>query len=147
MNRMMRAIALSSIMAIPAFAMANENLSQLQILAQDALQQAEISYPVEALTPAQLAEIKALVTEEENDIDTQLRTILEQSNPEANTLDVAAALPERSQLEILAQKELDQAGIDHDATTLSDAQLAEIKALSTQDDGDKTSELQVIIDG
>lgn len=147
MNRMMRAIALSSVMAIPAFAMANENLSQLQILAQDALQQAGISYPVEALTPAQLAEIKALVTEEENDIDTQLRTILEQSNPEANTLDVAAALPERSQLEILAQKELDQAGIDHDATTLSDAQLAEIKALSTQDDGDKTSELQVIIDG
>lgn len=147
MNRMMRAIALSSVMAIPAFAMANENLSQLQILAQDALQQAGISYPVEALTPAQLAEIKALVTEEENDIDTQLRTILEQSNPEANTLDVAAALPERSQLEILAQKELDQAGIDHDATTLSDAQLAEIKALSTQDDGDKTAELQVIIDG
>lgn len=145
MKTTISALVLSTAIAIPAFASTDGNLSQLEILAQDAFQDAGIIYPVTTLTTEQLAQIKALVETDEGDIATELRQIVDVSNPDANTVD--SLVPDRSQLEIIAQNELDDAGITYDATQLSTDQLAAIKALSTEDAGDMTSELQEIING
>lgn len=98
MKTMMSAVLMSTIIAAPVFATGSQNLSQLEILAQGALDKAGIVYPVESLTPAQLAEIKSLVERDENDIDTELRTILEIKNPDANTVNVTEALPSAASL-------------------------------------------------
>lgn len=128
----------------PALAQMSDGRGQLEITAERALDQAGIAYPVENLSVAQLTEIKELVETETGDRTTELYTILEIDNPDAVPV---PTLPDRAQLELIAQSELDEAGIEVDATTLSTAQLTAIKAAAEDDNANMAQELETIVKG
>ncbi|MBE3638670.1 uS13 family ribosomal protein [Mangrovicoccus algicola] len=124
--------------------------SQLQATAAQMLRDAGIAYPVAMLDSAQLASIKTLEeTGSGPDVKNDLWAIIGFENqpdmPDPIGDSVEMTQVERSQLEMTAYDMLTEHGVPYDVDKISNSQLAEIKALTDEDDADQARELKSIL--